>query len=138
MNRTLAILKPDCVRRKLIGKALDFIIARDFRIAALKMAQLDRRTAEEFYAVHRGKSFFTGLIDFMTSGACLPMVLEKEDAVSEFRKIIGATDPQRAEKGTLRQLYAETVQQNIVHGSDSEENAQKEIAFFFPLMEIIP
>lgn len=138
MDRTLAILKPDCVRRKLTGKALDYIISRDFRIAALKMIQLDRQTAEEFYAVHRGKSFFTDLIDFMTSGPCLPMVLEKESAVIDFRAIIGATDPQRAEPGTLRQIYAETVQQNIVHGSDSEENAQKEIAFFFPLMEIIP
>jgi nucleoside-diphosphate kinase len=136
MDKTLAILKPDCVERKLTGKALDFILARGFNILALKMVHLRPVEARRFYAVHEGKSFFDELINFMTSGPCIPLVLEKKNAVFDFRKIIGATDPAKAAEDTLRKLYAESVQRNTVHGSDSEENAQKEIAFFFSLMEI--
>jgi len=136
MDKTLAILKPDCVERKLTGKALDFILARGFNILTLKMVHLSPAEARRFYAVHEGKSFFDELINFMTSCPCIPLVLEKENAVFDFRKIIGATDPAKAAKDTLRKLYAESVQRNAVHGSDSEENAQKEIAFFFSLMEI--
>ncbi|HCK99225.1 MAG TPA: nucleoside-diphosphate kinase [Candidatus Marinimicrobia bacterium] len=138
MNKTLAILKPDCVERKLTGKALDFILAQGFNILALKMVHLNPAEARRFYAVHEGKPFFDELINFMTSGPCIPLVLEKENAVFAFREIIGATDPAKAAKDTLRKLYAESVQRNVVHGSDSEENAQKEIAFFFSLMEITP
>lgn len=137
MDLTLAILKPDCVRRKLTGKAIDFIESKGFETLCMKKVKLDRAQAEAFYAIHKGKNFFNDLILFMTSGPCIPMVLQKEEAVTEFREIIGATDPKKAKKGTLRKLYADNVQENIIHGSDSMENAKKEIAFFFPLTEII-
>jgi len=137
MDKTLAILKPDCVARRLCGQALAFIESHGFKILALKMIRLERREAEAFYAIHTGKPFFTDLINFMTSGPCVPLVLQKESAVDAFRQVIGATDPARADEGTLRRLLAENVQRNIVHGSDSAENAKKEIAFFFPTVEII-
>lgn len=101
------------------------------------MLHLNQKEAEGFYAVHKDKPFFDTLVNFMSSAPCIPMVLEKENAVSAFREIIGATNPADAAKGTFRKLYAQDVQRNTVHGSDSEENAQKEIAFFFPLMEIM-
>jgi nucleoside-diphosphate kinase len=137
MSRTLAILKPDCIRRHLAGKALAFIEEQGFKIVGLRMVHLHPDEAAAFYSVHQGKQFFDGLLNFMTSGPCIPMVLESDNAVAKFRQVIGATDPQKAAEGTLRRLYAENVQFNIVHGSDSEENAKKEIAFFFPTMEII-
>jgi len=137
MSQTLAIIKPDAYRRQLIGTVLDFILKKGFTIKALKMVNLTIEEAQRFYAIHNGRPFFDGLIEFMTSGPCFPMVLEKENAVQAFRKIIGTTDPAMAVEGSLRRLYAENAQKNIVHGSDSEENAQKEIAFFFPLMEIM-
>jgi len=137
MNKTLAILKPDCIGRNLTGKVIDFILSNSFYIRAMKMIHLTKVEAEEFYAIHKGKPFFNELISFMTSGPCIPMVLEKNDAVQSFRETIGATDPSKAADNTLRKLYAENVQQNTVHGSDSDENAQKEIAFFFSLMEIM-
>lgn len=136
-NWTLAILKPDCLERNLTGKAIDFILNRGFTIKALQMFRLSRSEAEAFYTIHKGKPFFQGLVRYMSSGPCISMVLEKENAVNAFRTAIGATDPQKAAENTLRRLYAESVQRNTVHGSDSKENAQKEIAFFFPLMEII-
>jgi nucleoside-diphosphate kinase len=125
------------VNRHLIGKAIDFIEEKGFKIISLRMVRLHREEAAAFYSVHKGKEFFNGLLDFMTSGPCLPMVLEHDGAVEYFRQIIGATDPQKAAEGTLRRRFAENVQYNVVHGSDSEENAKKEIAFFFPTMEII-
>ncbi|MDD5765770.1 MAG: nucleoside-diphosphate kinase [Candidatus Marinimicrobia bacterium] len=137
MERTLAILKPDCVRRKLVGSSINFIEENGFTIRSMKIVQMDRKEAEGFYAVHLGKLFFDGLIQFMTSGPCVPMVLEKENAVQAFRNCIGSTDPSKAAEGTLRHMYASSVQENIIHGSDSEENAKKEIAFFFPTVEII-
>jgi len=137
MDLTLAILKPDCLHRKLTGQAITFIESHGFEIVCQKKIRLSRAQAETFYAVHQGKAFFPDLINFMTSGPCMPMVLRKTDAVAAFRTIIGATDPQKADEGTLRRLFAENVQMNIVHGSDSPANAEKEIAFFFPLMEII-
>jgi nucleoside-diphosphate kinase len=137
MNRTLAILKPDCLDRNITGKAIDFILANGFRILSMKMLQLTRAEAEEFYAVHKGKPFYNGLIRYMCSGPCIPMVLEKENAVPDFRKIIGSTDPQEAASGTFRKQFALDARKNTVHSSDSSENAQKEIAFFFPLMEIM-
>lgn len=136
MNKTLAILKPDCTGRNLTGKMIDFILSNGFCIRAMKMVHLTKVEAEEFYAIHKGKPFFIELINFMTSGPCIPMVLEKNDAVHSFRETIGATDPSKAADNTLRKLYAESIQKNIVHGSDSDKNAQKEIAFFFSLMEI--
>lgn len=137
MDLTLAILKPDCIKKKLIGKVIDFIESKGFRIICMKMVHLNRREAKEFYAIHREHSFFNDLISFMTSGPCIPMVLEKKNAVSEFRRVIGATNPKEAEKGTLRELFADNVQENIIHGSDSTENSKKEIAFFFTQTQII-
>ncbi|MBU4444411.1 MAG: nucleoside-diphosphate kinase [Candidatus Marinimicrobia bacterium] len=136
MNKTLAILKPDCTGRNLTGKVIDFILSNGFCIRAMKIVHLNKVDVEGFYAIHKGKPFFNELINFMTSGPCIPMVLEKNDAVQSFRETIGATDPSKAADNTLRKLYAESVQRNIVHGSDSDKNAQKEIAFFFSLMEI--
>ncbi len=130
-DRTLAILKPDCVRRCLTGEVLRRIEIAGFKICALQMLQLTRTRAEGFYAVHQELPFFNDLVDFMTSGPCVPIVLEKKDAVTSFRTFIGATDPEEADKGTIRRLFAESRAENIVHGSDSPENAQKEIAYFF-------
>ncbi len=137
MQYTLGILKPDCIRRGLTGKIIDFIESHGFELIALKKVRLSHGQAEEFYAVHRGKDFFEELILFMTSGPCIPMVLKKEDAVCAFRMTIGTTDPSEAAEGTVRKLYATSVRHNVVHGSDTDENAKKEIAFYFPLMEII-
>jgi len=137
MSLTLAILKPDCVERKLIGKAIAFIEEKGFRILCLRMIRLQRAEAAAFYSVHFGKEYFEPLLQFMTSNPSIVLVLERENAVAHFRRVIGATDPQKAAEGTLRRIYAENVRQNIVHGSDSDENAKKEIAFFFPTMEII-
>ncbi|MBU0713598.1 nucleoside-diphosphate kinase [bacterium] len=132
-NKTLAILKPDCLKRNLTGKVIDFILNKGFTIKAMKQLHLTEPEAERFYAVHKGKDFYDELIEYMSSGPCIPMVLEKENAVETFREIIGTTDPKEAAENTLRRLYAKTTQRNTVHGSDSDENAQKEIAFFFPL-----
>lgn len=137
MNKTLAILKPDCIGRNLTGKVIDFILSNGFYIRAIKMIHLTKIEAEEFYAIHKGKPFFNDLISFMTSGPCIPLVLEKNNAVQSFRETIGATDPSKAADNTLRKLYAESIQRNTVHGSDSDKNSQKEIAFFFSLMEIM-
>ena len=130
-NRTLAILKPDCVRKKVIGKVISRIEEAGFRIAAMKMVSLTGQTAGEFYAVHRGKPFYEGLVQFMSSGPCVPMLLERDDAVEAFRMLIGATDPKKAAPGTIRYDFADSKQANIVHGSDSDENAKFEIGFFF-------
>lgn len=108
-----------------------------FEILALKMARLTRDTAEGFYEVHKGKPFFESLMNYMTGGPCIPMVIEKENAVEDYRALMGATDPQKAAEGTIRKLFAESMTCNIVHGSDSEENAEKEISFFFSKQEII-
>jgi len=138
IQQTLAILKPDCVERNLIGKVLDQIVTAGFRVVGIKMVSMDAKTAGEFYAVHKERPFYKDLVAFMSSGRCIPMVLEKENAIEDFRKLIGATDPAEAEKGTVRQLYAESKQNNIVHGSDSPENANTEIHFFFSETELIP
>jgi nucleoside-diphosphate kinase len=137
MDRTLAILKPDCVRRNLIGKVISRIQESNFKIVGMKMIKLTRETAGEFYAVHKNRPFYDDLVRFMTSGACVPIVLEKENAFEEFRKLIGATDPKEAAPGTIRREFAESKQENIVHGSDSPENAAREIAFFFSERELV-
>ena len=137
MSRTLAILKPDCVKKRLVGKVLSHILDAGFNITGLKMVHLTEDSAKGFYEVHFGKPFFDGLINYMTSGPCIPVVLEKDNAVDEFRKIIGATDPSKADEGTIRKLYADNIQENIVHGSDSDENALKEIAHFFSRKELL-
>lgn len=131
-ERTLAILKPDCVRKNLIGEVIRHIQNAGFEIRAMKMVRLTRIEAEGFYAVHRGRPFFEELTEFMSSGPCVPIVLEKENAVEDFRKLIGATDPAEAAEGTIRALYADSKGQNIVHGSDSVENGRLESGYFFP------
>lgn len=136
-NKTLAILKPDCVRKNLIGKVVSQIQEAGFKINGLKMVRLTQDTAKGFYEVHKERPFFNDLITYMTSGPCVPIVLEKENAVEEFRKLIGATDPAKAADGTIRKLYAANIQENIVHGSDSDENAAKEILHFFSRKELL-
>lgn len=137
VERTLAILKPDCVSKGLIGEVVSRIEKAGFKILALKKIRLTKEAAGGFYAVHKGRPFYDGLVGFMSSGPCVPMALEKENAVSDFRKLIGATDPKDAAAGTIRRLYADNKGENIVHGSDSPENGQVEIAFFFSNKELI-
>jgi len=137
MERTLAILKPDCVRKHLIGKVIKRIESEGFKIIGMKMVKLDADTAGAFYAVHRERPFFYDLVSFMTSGPCVPLALEKENAIQDFRNLIGATDPAKADEGTIRKMYADSKEQNIVHGSDAVETAQVEIAFFFSNKELV-
>ncbi len=135
-ERTLAILKPDCVRKNLIGQVTARIEKAGFRILGLTMVRLTKETAGGFYAVHRGRPFYDGLVEFMSSGPCVPVALEKENAVADFRKLIGATDPKDADPGTIRKDFASSKGENIVHGSDSPENGKIEVAYFFPEREI--
>jgi len=137
MERTLAIIKPDAIGNNYHGKIIDHILQKGFRIAAAEFTRLTIDDAKQFYAVHKERPFFEDLVEFMTSGPCIPMVLEHENAVEYFREVIGATDPAEAAEGTVRRLYAESIQNNAVHGSDSRDNAQKEIAFFFSARDII-
>lgn len=137
IERTLAILKPDCVRKNLIGEVIRRIQEAGFTVRALKMVQLTPTQAEGFYDVHRGRPFFAELTEFMSSGPCVPIVLEKENAVADYRTLIGATDPAEAAEGTIRRDFADNKGQNIVHGSDSVENGRLESNYFFPEMEIV-
>jgi len=137
MNRTLAILKPDCVRKNLVGEVIARIQKAHFKIIGMKMVRLTKETAGEFYAIHKERPFYNDLVQYMTSGACVPMVLEKENAFEEFRRFIGATDPKDALPGTIRRDFADNKQENIVHGSDSPENAAREISFFFSERELV-
>lgn len=136
-NKTLAIIKPDAVANGYAGAIIDIILKAGFKINAMKMVHLTQSSAEGFYAVHKERPFFGELVDYMTSGPCIPIALEKENAVDDYRKIIGATDPAKADKGTIRKLYAKDIQSNAVHGSDSDENAKKEIAHFFSNNELL-
>jgi nucleoside-diphosphate kinase len=137
VERTLAILKPDCVRKNLQGEVLSRIQKAGFRVLGLKQLRLSRETAGAFYVVHKGRPFYDGLVEFMSSGSCVPIALEKENAVADFRKLIGATDPKEAAEGTIRKLFAENKGENIVHGSDSPENGKIEIAFFFSERDLV-
>ncbi len=137
MELTLAILKPDCVGANKIGRLVDRIEAAGFKILAMKMVRLTKETAGEFYAVHKERPFFQDLVQFMSSGKCIPMALAKENSVADFRKLIGTTDPVEAEQGSIRRDFAESKQNNIVHGSDSVENGKLEIGFFFPEKELV-
>ena len=132
VERTLAILKPDCVRKNLVGEVIRRIQEAGFRLCAMKMVKLTKHEAEGFYAVHQGRPFFEELTTFMSSGPCVPLVLEKENAVVDFRALIGATDPAEADDGTIRRDFADSKGQNIVHGSDSVENGRLESNYFFP------
>jgi len=134
-TKTLTILKPSAVKNEFIGPILAKISAAGFHIAAMKLTQLTLIEAEKFYSVHRGKPFFTPLIEKMTSGPIVVAILEKQDAVAEFRKLIGVTNPAEAKEGTIRKLYGESVKRNAVHGSDSDSNAEFECDFFFAKSE---
>ncbi len=134
-NITFAIIKPNAVRTGKSGPILAMINEGGFEISALKMVQLTTEQAESFYEVHRGKSFYDELVEFMTSGPVIVMILRHTNAVEEFRKLIGATDPAKAEPGTIRKLFAISIKMNAVHGSDSDENAAREANFFFPAIE---
>ena len=136
-NKTLAIIKPDAVNKNLIGQIVTKITENGFKINAIKMIRLSPDSAKGFYEVHKGRPFYTDLVNFMCSGPCVPIALEKENAVSDFRKLIGATDPKDAEEGTIRKLYANNKSENAIHGSDSDENALKEISHFFSRDELL-
>ena len=137
-ERTLSIIKPDATRRDLVDKINARFTARGLRIVAQKRLQLSRAQAEQFYAVHRARPFFNDLVAFMISGPVVVQVLEGENAVALNRDIMGATDPKKAAPGTIRKDFAESIEANSVHGSDSLENAQQEIAFFFSGIEMCP
>jgi nucleoside-diphosphate kinase len=129
--QTLTIIKPDAFGSGKAGRIIAHLEAAGFRIVAARVMHLSRAEAEAFYGVHRERPFFASLVEFMTSGRCMPMVLEREDAVAELRRVIGATDPAEAEEGTVRALYAESKERNAIHASDSATNAEWEAAFFF-------
>lgn len=135
-NRTLTMLKPDAVEKGHVGAILDKISASGFRIVALKMTQMTMADAEQFYEVHKERPFFNDLVSFMTRGPIVAAVLEKENAVEDFRTLIGATNPQEAAEGTIRKMFAESIDENAVHGSDSDENAAIEAAFHFAGREV--
>ena len=134
-NITLTMIKPEAVKKGYIGPILDMISKSGFRIVSMKLTRLSKIQAEEFYRVHEERPFYNSLVDFMSSGPIMAAILEKENAVEDFRKLIGATDPEKAENGTIRKLFAESVEKNAVHGSDSDENAIIESDFFFAKSE---
>ena len=137
VERTLAILKPDCVRKNLQGEVLARIQKAGFKVLGLKQIRLTKEAAGAFYTVHKSRPFYSALVEFMTSGPCVPIALEKENAVSDYRTLIGATDPKDAAEGTIRKLFADNKGENIVHGSDSPENGKIEVAFFFSEYELV-
>ena len=133
---TLAIVKPDAVARGKTGNIIAHLEAEGFVVRAARMTRLARAEAEAFYEVHRERPFYGSLVEFMTSGPCVPMALERDEAVSHLRMVIGATDPAEAATGTVRKLYAESKERNAIHASDSPENAVREVGFFFPESEL--
>ena len=137
MNRTFSIIKPDATKRNITGAINKIIEENNLAIVAQKRIKLSKDQAEGFYSVHKDKPFFPDLIAFMTSGAVIIQVLEGDNAIEDYRKIMGSTNPENAEKGTIRQKYALNIQENSVHGSDSQQNADIEIAYFFQATEII-
>jgi nucleoside-diphosphate kinase len=134
-NRTFTMIKPDAVANGHAGKILDHIIQAGFKVVALKYTRLSEAMAGDFYGIHRERPFFNDLVSFMTSGPIYAAILEKDNAVEDFRKLIGATDPQKADAGTIRNLYAKSIDANAIHGSDSDENAAIEGNFFFSSFE---
>ena len=137
MDRTFAIIKPDAVKNGHTGYIYDRIQKFNFKVIGAKLLRMSQEQAEGFYGIHKERPFFNNLIQFMTSGPCMVLALEKENAVESWREAIGSTNPQEAEEGTIRKDFATNVQENAVHGSDSNENAQKEIAFFFLDSELL-
>jgi nucleoside-diphosphate kinase len=138
VERTLCIIKPDAVEKKKAGAILALLEESGFSILACQRRDLTRKVAEGFYAVHKARPFFGELVAFMTRSPVFVVVLERDNAVAEYRKVMGATDPAKADAGTIRKLYGGNVGENAVHGSDSLENAKIEIAYFFPASEVAP
>ncbi len=137
VERTLMLIKPDAVRKEVEGKIIAHVQEKGFKLVALKKLRLTKEQAKQFYIVHKDRPFYEELCEFMSSGPIVAMVWEGENAISEIRKIMGATDPAKAEEGTLRKLYGSNVGENAVHGSDSPESASVEIPFFFSRLEIV-
>lgn len=131
IERTLCIIKPDAAKSANVGNIIAHIQKEGFTILAMKMTRLSERSAGAFYEVHKERPFYGELVNFMSSNACIPIALERENAIAEWRRVIGSTDPAEAADGTIRKLYATSKGENAVHGSDSVENGQREIAFFF-------
>lgn len=136
MERTLCIIKPDAVRKNVIGEIIAMTTQKGFEVLGLRMIHLSRRDAGEFYAVHKERPFYNDLVEFMTSGPVVVIALQKDNAVADWRALIGATDPAEAEEGTIRKRFASSKGENAVHGSDSIENGINEIAFFFSGREL--
>lgn len=136
MQKTFSIIKPDAVKAGNAGKILAHLEAAGFRVAALKMVKLSKPQAEGFYAVHRERPFFGSLVTFMTEGPVIVMALEREDAVKKLREVMGATNPANADAGTIRKLYAESIERNSIHGSDAPETAAEELKYFFTTQEL--
>jgi len=134
-NRTLAIIKPDAVKNNYVGKIYDHILNKGFKVLSAKLLMLTKNDAENFYLIHKDKPFYEELTSFMSSGKCMVLALEKDNAVDNWREVIGSTNPADAENGTIRKLYATSLGENAVHGSDSDDNAKKEISFFFSELE---
>jgi nucleoside-diphosphate kinase len=137
VERTLCIIKPDAVRKHVVGQIVAMLTDADFRILGMKMIQLSAVDGERFYAVHRERPFFGSLVEFMSSGPVVVIALEKENAVADYRTLIGATDPAEAAEGTVRRRFASSKGENAVHGSDSVENGLQEIAFYFSERELV-
>lgn len=135
--QTLAIIKPDAVASGKAGRVLAHLEDAGFKVLAARLVRLSTAQAEAFYAVHRERPFYRSLVTFMTSGACLPLALERADAVAHLRTVIGATDPKDAAPGTVRALCAESKERNAIHASDSDDNARREVAFFFAELELL-
>ena len=134
-NRTFTMIKPDAVGANNTGAIMKMIEEAGFRVVAIKKMRLSRDRAGQFYAIHKERPFFNDLCEYMSSGEIVPMILEKANAVDDFRKLIGATDPKKAEAGTIRNLFAKSIEANAIHGSDSDSNAQIESSFFFSALE---
>jgi nucleoside-diphosphate kinase len=137
MQHTLAIIKPDSLAAGKAGMIVALLEAEGFRVIGAKVLHLSRQQAEAFYGVHSERPFYGSLVQFMTSGPCMPLALERGDAVPSLRRVMGATDPAKADQGTVRKLHGESIERNAIHGSDSAENAEKEIAFFFSRAELL-
>ena len=137
MNRTLTIIKPDAFNAGKAGKIIAHLENAGFKVIAARVMHLSTAQAQAFYEVHKERPFYGSLVSFMTSGTCMPIVLERADAVAELRRVIGATDPAQAEPGTVRTLYAESKERNAIHASDSDENADREAGFFFAAADLI-
>jgi len=137
MEKTLVIIKPDAVKKNLIGEIISRFEKNGLRVAALKKLKMTKEQAKGFYIVHKDRPFYESLTDFMSEGPCVVMVLEGEDAIARVRKIMGATNPAQAEEGTIRKDFAENIERNAVHGSDSPQSASYEIPYFFSALEIL-